>query len=54
MKRRMPPGALSGSGVERFGLNLINDVVAGRLRGDDLACQVDAPDQRNGLASLTD
>jgi hypothetical protein len=54
MERRMPPRALSESGVERFGLNFINDVVARRLRGDDLACQVDAADQRNGLAGLAD
>src|SRR5262245_49787603 len=42
MARRTPPRPRSGSGVERVGLNLINDVVARRLREHDLACQVDA------------
>src|SRR5262249_25386502 len=50
----MPPRPRSGSGAERVGFNLINDVVARRLTEHDLACQVDARDQRNGLATRVD
>jgi hypothetical protein len=52
--RRAPPGVRSGVGVEQAVLKLINDVVARRLREHDLACQVDARDERYGLAALAD